>query len=107
MKRVFDHIDFATVGLMRAAVEAEGIRTELRNVANSSLMGSVPFAQVFPELWVLDDADEDRAKAIIDEHRNAEAAPAAEAWKCASCGEKNPGNFGECWNCGAPAPAAV
>jgi hypothetical protein len=21
------------------------------------------------------------------------------AWKCAGCGEENPGNFGECWKC--------
>ncbi len=27
-------------------------------------------------------------------------------WHCESCGEENPGNFAECWNCGAETTAA-
>jgi rubrerythrin len=102
MKKVFEHIDFATVGMMRAALEAAGIATELRNASGSSLMGSVPFTQVYPELWVLDVADEARALAVVEEHRSAKAVLETEAWTCTSCGESNPGNFAECWSCGAP-----
>lgn len=28
----------------------------------------------------------------------------AASWQCGGCGEKNPGNFAECWNCHAVMP---
>lgn len=103
MKLIFDHIDFTIVGHLQSLLEAEGIKTEIRNLNASSAAGAVPIAQVYPELWVLDNADEARAKEIVREYRNEEAStPIAPDWTCPVCKERVEGVFSECWNCGTP-----
>lgn len=105
MKLVFDHIDFTIVGHLQTLLEAEDIRTEIRNLNASGTAGAVPIAQVYPELWILENKDEPRAKAIIRAYRDEAAAePVGSAWNCPTCGEVVDGVFGECWNCGTPAP---
>jgi len=105
MKLVFDHIDYTIVGHLQGLMEAEGIKTELRNLEGSSAAGGVPFTQVYPELWVLNNGDEARAKAIVKEFRSAaDAEKPGPAWTCPVCKEQVEGMFSECWNCGASAP---
>ena len=58
----------------------------------------MPLVEVWPELWVINDLDYDRAKQLIDE-TVVEESPHA-AWKCRRCGEENEGQFSACWNCG-------
>ena len=74
MKLVFEHIDFTVVGHLQTVLEAEGIRTEIRNQGASGATGEVPFAQVYPELWVLNNGDEARAKEFVRNYRNEAAA---------------------------------
>jgi hypothetical protein len=105
MKLVFDNIDFTIVGHLQTLLEAEGIKTEIRNEGGSGAAGEVPVQQVYPELWVLDNADEVRAKAIIREFRNeAQSEPVGPDWTCPVCKERVEGVFSECWNCGTPSP---
>ncbi len=107
MKLVFDHIDYTIVGHVQGLMEADGIKTELRNLEGSSAAGGVPFTQVYPEIWVLNNADEERAKAIVAQFRNAAATEVhGPDWTCPVCKERVEGVFDECWNCGAPAPSA-
>lgn len=106
MKLVFDHIDFTIVGHLQTLLEAEGIKTEIRNLGGSSAAGELPFTQVYPELWVVNNADEDRAKALVAQYRNTEAAEVhGPDWTCPVCKERVEGVFSQCWNCGAPAPS--
>lgn len=103
MRLVFENIDFTIVGHMQTLLEAEGIRTDLRNAGSAGLAGEVPYTQVYPELWVLNNADEQRARAIIKDYQEKSAdAPAAPDWICPKCGETVEGIFTECWNCGTP-----
>ncbi|WP_193214820.1 putative signal transducing protein [Luteolibacter marinus] len=105
MKRVFDHIDFTIVGHLQSVLEAAGIRTEIRNEGGSGAAGELPFTQVYPELWVLENQDEARARALIKEFRDREhEIPVGPAWTCPACGEEIEGQFAECWNCGAENP---
>jgi len=107
MKLVFDHIDYTIVGHLQGLLEAEGIKTELRNLEGSSAAGGVPFTQVYPEVWVLNNADEARAKAIVKEFRAAaDAEKPGPDWICPVCKERVEGVFSQCWNCGAAAPPA-
>jgi len=103
MKLVFDNIDFTVVGHLQSILEAEGIKTEIRNEAGSGAAGELPFTQVYPELWILENADEPRAKAIIKSYREtAASAPTGPDWVCPVCKEHVEGVFSECWNCGTP-----
>ena len=105
MRLVFENIDFTVVGHMQTLLEAEGIRTDLRNAGSAGLAGEVPYTQVYPELWVLDNADETRARAIIKDYQEkSEDTPAGPDWTCPKCGETVEGVFAECWNCGTTAP---
>jgi hypothetical protein len=106
MKLVFDHIDFTVVGHLQSLLEAEGIRTEIRNEGGSGAAGELPFTQVYPELWILENKDEPRAKALIKAYRDeAAAAPVGPDWTCPACGESVEGVFSRCWNCGTALPA--
>ena len=107
MKLVFEHIDFTTVGHLQSLLESEGIATEIRNLVNSGLAGEIPFTQVFPELWVLNDKEEGRALALIRDYRAAAALPVGPPWRCPTCRETVDGVFAQCWNCGTPAPATI
>lgn len=105
MKLVFDHIDFTIVGHLQSVLEAAGIRTEIRNEGGSGGAGELPFTQVYPELWILENKDEPRARALIKEFRDeSDEVPVGPAWVCPACGEKVDGEFAECWNCGTVAP---
>jgi hypothetical protein len=87
-------------------LESDGIRTFVKNLHQSSLIGEVPFAEVFPELWVLDDEQFEEAQRLLDSYRNSEPANVAD-WTCAACGEEVPKELGQCWNCGAMPPAGA
>ena len=91
------------MGLCESILTSNGIPAEIRNRGVSSLMGEIPFAEAFPELWVLNDEDYDRAIELLQEyHRSAAESAAAGQWKCPSCGESVPGNFDTCWKCQTP-----
>ena len=93
------------VGHMKSLLESRGIRCEIRNDGGVSVAGEVPFTQVYPELWVLSNADVPTAKAFIAEYEETlQAPPPGPDWTCTSCGELVEGQFSECWNCGKQAP---
>lgn len=105
MKLIFDHIDFTVVGHLQSVLEGEGIQTEIRNLNASSAAGAVPVAQVYPELWILNNGDEMRAKAVIREFRSTVAeTPPGPDWTCPVCHELVDGVFSECWNCSTLRP---
>jgi hypothetical protein len=79
---------------------AEGIRTEVRNQHLGSVMGEIPFFETWPQLWVVNDLDFDRAKQLIEAAD--EEAP-TEPWICGACAEQNEGQFSACWKCGTSA----
>lgn len=99
MFKVYEDFDLARVGHFQSALAAAGIRTLLKNQFMSSVMGEIPFVEVMPELWVLDEADVDRARALIERLVAAPAGDQAD-WICSSCGEEVGGAFSHCWNCG-------
>ncbi len=61
----------------------------------------MPFTDTWPQLWVVNDLDYDRAKQLIEGAALEESPP---GWRCRKCGEYNEGQFAACWNCGAASP---
>lgn len=98
MIKVFENFDFSRVGQMQSLLEANGIRTFIRNEYGSSVMGGVPFVEVVPQLFVLEEADVARALELLklDRPRAAEGAD----WICPECGVDVDANFNRCWKCG-------
>jgi len=96
MKRVFGSFNRISVYHAKNLIEAEGIRTEMRNEFLVSAMGELPPAECQAELWVVDDADAPRAFAILRR-----PPPSGPDWTCARCGEVSGPQFTQCWKCGA------
>ncbi len=99
MKKVTSSASLVTINHYKNLLKSEGIDAFLRNEHLGSIVGEMPFEQVWPELWVKNDLDYDRALQLIDTENLLSESP-AESWRCANCGEDNEGQFAACWSCG-------
>lgn len=103
MRRVFSSFDLAAAHHARNLLQAEGIRTLLKNEILSSGAGELPPSECQIEVWVLDDSVAARAESIV--RHEARAAAGAAAWRCVGCGEALEPQFTHCWRCGRARPA--
>ncbi|MCA9472707.1 MAG: DUF2007 domain-containing protein [Nitrospirales bacterium] len=99
MKKLYVSQNLIEVETRKEMLDQEGILCTIKNQQGSSLAGEVPFVEVFPELWVINDDDYPRAKEILDKWDEA-ANVNAERWTCPNCGEQHEGEFTTCWKCG-------
>jgi hypothetical protein len=94
---------FRAVSLVEAQLVADflgagGIEVRIFNQYAQSASGEIPPASAYPQVWVVDDAQFARARALIAEFVNR---PTPGSRSCPRCGEDNPVNFLSCWACGA------
>jgi len=97
MKKLTTSESLVTISHWKNLLESEGIRCELRNQHLGSIMGEMPFMEVWPQLWIVNDLDFDRAQQLLSADAAAESP--TESWQCRNCGEENEGQFAACWNC--------
>ncbi|HKI63946.1 MAG TPA: DUF2007 domain-containing protein [Burkholderiales bacterium] len=100
MKRIFSSWNLAAVHHARNLLEVEGIRARVRNEVISSGIGQLPPIECQIELWVVNDADAERAERIL-KHGTLRPEERGRVWRCESCGEVSEGQFTQCWRCGA------
>jgi hypothetical protein len=100
MKKLNSSESLVTINHWKNILESEGIACVIRNEHLGSIIGEMPFVEVWPQLWIRNDLDFDRATQLITDA--ADESP-SEPWTCKKCGEENEGQFGACWNCNAPA----
>ena len=98
MKKVTSAPSTVTINHYKNVLESEGIACQIRNEHLGSIVGEMPFVEVWPELWVVNDLDYDRAKQLID--RAAIDESPQQPWRGKKCGETNEGQFAACWSCG-------
>jgi len=104
MIKVFEDFDIALVGYYQSVLENNGIRTYMKNQFGTSGAGELPFVEVIPQIWVLDDADADRAGMLIDKLQNPAGSEKPVAWDCPGCGEHQEAAFTSCWKCATARP---
>ena len=100
MKKLTSSESLVTINHYKNVLESEGIPCQIRNEYLGGIAGEMPLQEVWPELWIINDIDYDRAKQLIDA-TIADESPTA-PWRCKQCGEENEGQFAACWNCGTP-----
>lgn len=100
MKKLTTSESLVTINHFKNLLASEGIPSRIKNEHLGSIVGEMPFVEVWPELWVVNDLDFDRAKQLIDAAISDESP--RESWRCRKCGEENEGQFAACWNCGEP-----
>ena len=103
MRKVYTSDNIAIIGHLRQVLENQAIRCIVRNDFLLGGAGELPVNETWPELWVVDDRDADRARALVDAIV-ATAHVSEPPWRCASCGEQMEGQFTDCWRCGALRP---
>jgi len=102
MIKVFEDFDITLVGHYQSVLEANEITTFLKNQFGTSGAGELPFVEVVPQLWVLNDEDIERAKDLIEDLQSAHIPDNAEAWACIKCGTPQEAAFTHCWKCSSP-----
>ena len=106
MKKVYTARNPADAHLLKGLLEGENIETEVRGEFLYGVRGEVPITpDTCPSVWVMDDADYDRAMELVSAFREGEITNPIEGdpWRC-SCGEENEKQFTECWSCGKARP---
>lgn len=102
MIKVFESFDLSHVGALASLLEAHGIRTFLKNQFSAGALGELPFVEICPQLFILEDRDLPRAKALLEEEVQD---PSLGDWTCDACGTRIEAEFDACWNCGAHRPS--
>ena len=105
MIKVFEDFDIALVGHYQSVLENNNIPTFMKNQFGTSGAGELPFVEVIPQLWVLNEADEAHAKELIGELDAPDKLEPLREWKCASCGTPQEAAFTHCWKCSAARPS--
>ena len=100
MKRLTTAPNLALATLWADLLCHAGVPTTVQRAFASSSAGLVPPDQTLPELWVLEAAQCERARALLAELQQ----PVSRHWACRGCGEIIDGPFEQCWNCGADMP---
>ena len=67
MKKVFLSQNLIEVEMRKERLEQARIQCMIKNQRSSSLAGEIPFTEVFPELWLVQDEDYDRARQLLEE----------------------------------------
>jgi len=83
---------------LKEMLEQQDIPCTIKNQQGSNLAGEVPFAEVFPELWVLNNEDFPTAKELLHDWQEAQPAETT-PWTCSQCGESLTKEFTTCWKC--------
>ena len=102
MKKVTSADSLVTINHYKNLLVSEGIAAFIRNEHLGGIVGEMPYQEVWPELWVKNDLDYDRAVQLIDSVNIIEESPSA-VWHCAQCSAENEGQFSACWQCGSTA----
>jgi hypothetical protein len=101
LKKIYTSPNRMLVGLLSGALGDHGIGCIIRNDYLGGGVGDLPAQECWPELWVLRDQDEARARQVVDAVLPRQAI-AGEPWQCPQCGEWLEPQFAACWHC-APA----
>jgi hypothetical protein len=99
MRRVAQAPNIAIAALWVGSLGQAGIAATVQRYYLGAAAGELPPDQCLPEVWVLDDAQEAQARAILSDL----ARTPQRRWQC-HCGELVEGGFEQCWRCGRMMP---
>jgi len=104
LKKVYIAKNPADAHLLKGLLEGENIEAEVRGEFLYGVRGEVPITpDTCPSVWVMDDADYDRAMELVFREGEPPYPVEGKAWRC-NCGEENENQFTECWSCGKGRP---
>ncbi len=97
MKKLYTHENRLIVFNFKNVLQGEGIETIVVNEFAGGGAGDLPTFDTWPELWLENEAQFDRADAILQAILHGDT---THFWYCKGCQEKNDQSFHLCWSCG-------
>ena len=99
MKKLYVSQNLIDVESRKDLLDQAEIPATIKNQRSAMLGGEVPFVEVFPELWVLNDEDFEQARTLLEDWERAQPAETT-GWTCSGCDEVHQKEFTTCWRCG-------
>ena len=87
------------VNNVKNLIEAKGINTFLKHEFSQGAVGELSPLDSWPEVWVFDDADVERALEVVEVVEVSQRSHDAVDWTCKHCSEQNDPSFEICWQC--------
>lgn len=103
MKKLLSNENPFILANTKELLAQSGIDCSIRNEFIGGASGELPHFELWPEIWVLQDEDLERAQAIVEEISDNSR---IEEWTCNFCQENNADSFEYCWNCRKERPAS-
>ncbi len=100
VRRLYTAANLPEAYIVLDQLRAVGIEARVFNENAQGGLGELPFTHVYPEIWLMDKGDWERAREIVVAYERGRGTDAGVAVGCPDCGEENPANFQLCWNCG-------
>ena len=101
MKMVYSHENSFLVNNVKNLIEARDIDVFIKNEYAQGGVGEISAFDCWPEVWIINDGDFDRAMEVVISSQNRTNEP---DWVCHHCSEKNDASFELCWNCQSMIP---
>jgi hypothetical protein len=96
MKLIYSCENHFLIANAKNIVEGMGIATFIKNEFATGAIGEISAFDCWPELWIVNDSDYDKATEAIAAMTPSES---ASTWVCSQCLEVNEPSFEFCWNC--------
>lgn len=97
MRRVYTAAHLVDAQLLTYSLESNGIWARVFNESLQGGVGELP--HVYPEVWIEDDNDWERARSLVEKFERGVTRNKGVV-RCPQCYEENPGTFEICWQCG-------
>ncbi|MFA3792158.1 DUF2007 domain-containing protein [Aliiglaciecola sp. SL4] len=98
MKKIYWHHERFRIYQIKQLLDDHQIPNFIKNEFAIGAIGELSPLDAMPEVWLTDDAWQDKASKLIDQF-NLEPKN-TQSWVCDKCHEENEGSFALCWNCG-------
>lgn len=98
MFKIYSASNIQEVYLVQGLLTEAGIESRILNEYAQGGMGEIPFTQAYPEIWLVNKADTDKAGHIIQQFETRQQGGAER--RCKHCHESSPDTFETCWACG-------
>jgi len=99
MKRIYQAGNLQDAYILSNLLSAASIDHHILNSYQHGGVGELPFTHTYPEIWLVNENDESKARALIVEFEQPLTNQTPER-ACPRCGELNPATFQICWHCG-------
>jgi hypothetical protein len=95
MKMVYTHENSFIANNIKNLIEAQSIDVFIKNEYSQGAVGEVSAFDTWPEVWVFNDSDFERATEIVKSSQTTNTVD----WTCQRCSETNDASFELCWKC--------